>query len=73
MAEIKCEIIKPLGILSSSDKGNRELNLVSWNNRRETYDIRTWQEDHKKPLKGITLTKDEIVALKDILNSLDLD
>lgn len=73
MAEVKCEIIKQLGVLSRSDKGVRELNLVSWNGRREVYDIRTWQNEHEKPLKGITLTKNELVALRDILNKLDLD
>jgi len=35
MAEIKCGIVKTIGILSTSSKGwNKELNLISWNGRR---------------------------------------
>ncbi len=34
MSEIKFEIIKTLGVLSTSAKGwSKELNLVSWNDR----------------------------------------
>lgn len=73
MAQVKCEIIRPLGVLSSGEKGTKELNLVSWNGRREAYDIRTWQDGHEKPLKGVVLTKAETIALRDILDKLDLD
>ncbi|SCY88938.1 YdbC family protein [Alkaliphilus peptidifermentans] len=73
MAEIKFEIRESLGTLSESAKGwNKELNLVSWNNRDPKYDIREWDPQHEKMGKGITLSKEELKALKDILNSVEL-
>jgi len=68
MAEIKFEITKHIGILSESTKGwTRELNLVSWNDREPKYDIRDWSPGHEKMGKGITLSADEINALKEML------
>lgn len=72
MSEIKYEIIEKLGILSESTKGwTKELNLISWNGGTPKYDIRDWSPDHEKMGKGITLTKEELEALKDLLNDMD--
>ena len=69
MNEIKFEITEHLGVLSESAKGWKvELNLVSWNDREPKYDLRNWSEDHEKIGKGITLSNDEILKLKEILN-----
>ncbi len=73
MAEIKFEITENIGTLSESAKGwYKELNLVSWNDRDPKYDIRDWSPDHEKMGKGVTLTKEEVVELKKLLNSLDI-
>ncbi|AEY65989.1 YdbC family protein [Clostridium sp. BNL1100] len=73
MAEIKFEITENIGTLSESGKGwYKELNLVSWNDRDPKYDIRDWSPDHEKMGKGVTLTKEELVELKKLLNSLDI-
>ncbi len=73
MAEIKYEITENFGVLSESNKGwNKELNLVSWNDREPKYDIRDWSPDHEKMGKGVTLSKDELKELKKLLNSMDL-
>ena len=73
MAEVKFEIIEKIGELSTSPKGwTKELNLVSWNERQAKYDIREWEPDHEKMAKGITLSREEAVRLKDLLNGLDL-
>ncbi len=73
MAEIKFEITENIGTLSESAKGwYKELNLVSWNDRDPKYDIRDWSPDHEKMGKGVTLTKEEMVELKKLLNSLDI-
>ncbi|MEL3907860.1 MAG: YdbC family protein [Treponemataceae bacterium] len=62
---------KNLGVLSTSKSGwTVELNLVSWNGRPAKYDIRPWAPDHEKMGKGISLTKEEILALKGILENL---
>lgn len=73
MANIKYEIKESLGVLSESSRGwKKELNLVSWNDRAAKYDLRDWDEAHEKMGKGITLTEDELIKLKEILNSMDI-
>ncbi|MBR2743705.1 MAG: hypothetical protein IKE01_00195 [Clostridia bacterium] len=72
MAELKYEIIEKLGVLSESDKGwKKELNLVKWNDYAPKYDLRDWSEDHTRMGKGLTLTKDELTSLKDILDKIE--
>lgn len=74
MADIKYEVTKELGMLGEGSKGwKKEINLVSWNDRKPKVDIRDWDEEHQKMGKGITLGKDELIKLRDILNSIDLD
>jgi hypothetical protein len=74
MSDIKFEIVKSLGNLSENAKGwKKELNLVSWNDRDPKFDIREWSPDHDKMNKGITLTKNEIIELKNILNSININ
>lgn len=69
MAQINYEIIENIGVLSESPKGwTKELNLVSWNNRDSKYDLRDWAPDKEKMGKGITLTKEELEKLKQILD-----
>lgn len=73
MAEIKYEIVKNLGVLSEGAKGwKKEFNLISWNDREPKYDIRDWSEDNEKMGKGVTLSKEELKNLKDLLNNLEL-
>jgi hypothetical protein len=49
MSEIKCEIIKKIGVLSTSGSGwTKELNLVSWNYREPKYDLRDWSAEREK-------------------------
>ena len=68
--DIKCEIIEQLGVLSESEKGwKKELNLVSWNGREPKYDLRDWSENHEKMGKGITLSEEEAIKLRNILNN----
>jgi len=74
MANIKYEIIDKVGKISESPKGwTKELNLISWNNRSPKYDLRDWAPDHEKMGKGITLSKEELKSLREILNGMDLD
>ena len=68
MANIKFEIVKNLGTISEKEKGwNKELNLISWNGKEPKYDIRDWDENHEKMSKGITLTKEELTSLKELI------
>lgn len=67
---IQYEIIENIAVLSESPKGwTKELNLVSWNGRDPKYDLRDWAPDHEKMGKGITLTKEEVLKLKESLGS----
>jgi hypothetical protein len=73
MSDIKYEIIKNIGVLSKTEKGwAKELNLISWNDRDPKYDIREWSPDHTKMGKGVTLSKEELLALKELLNKIEL-
>ncbi len=73
MSEIKYEIIKQIGILSKSASGwAKELNLISWNDREPTYDLRDWSADHDKMGKGVTLSREELLALKELLKNIEL-
>jgi len=73
MADIKFEIKETTGVLSESAKGwKKELNLISWNDKEAKYDIRDWDTEHKKMGKGVTLNIDELKALREILNGMEL-
>ena len=73
MAKINYEIIKNIGILSTSAKGwSKELNLISWNERAAKYDLRDWAPDHEKMGKGVTLSEEELLVLKDLLNKIEI-
>lgn len=70
----KFEIVEPCAVLSEGANGwKKEINLVSWNDRDPKYDIREWDASHEKMRKGVTLTVDELVALKEYLNTVDFD
>ncbi|MDD5369409.1 MAG: PC4/YdbC family ssDNA-binding protein [Anaerolineaceae bacterium] len=73
MADIKFEIVKKIGVLSKTSKGwEKQLNLISWNDREPKYDIREWSPDGQTMGKGVTLSKEELVALKGLLNTLEV-
>ena len=74
MAEFKYEITERIAVLSQSPNGwERQLNMVSWNDREPKYDIRDWAPEHAKMGKGITLSADEAASLKEILAQIDFD
>ena len=73
MSEIKYEIIKQIGVLSTSASGwTKELNLMSWNDRAPKYDLRDWSADRKRRGKGASLSAEELLALKELLNTVEL-
>ena len=73
MADIKFEIKETVGVIAESDKGwKKELNLISWNGKEAKYDLREWAPEHEKMGKGVTLTKDELKLLKELLNSMEI-
>ena len=56
MAEFKYEIVEEIGVISENAKGwRKELNRISWNGKMG---------------KGVTLSDEEVVSLKEILSKL---
>jgi hypothetical protein len=73
MADIKYEIVKKIGVVSKAGSGwAKELNLISWNDREAKYDLRDWSADGTKMGKGVTLSKEELLALKALLNTMEI-
>jgi hypothetical protein len=74
LAELTFEIVDHLLVLSQGAKGwTKELNIVSWNNRKPKIDLREWDETHQKMGKGITLRLEELKKIKDLLEHLNLE
>ena len=73
MDDINYEIVMQIGVLSQSGSGwTKELNLISWSGRAPKYDLRDWAPGHQKMGRGVTLTREELLALRDLLNSWEL-
>ncbi|WP_446898919.1 YdbC family protein [Clostridium sp. LBM24168] len=51
----------------------KEVNVMRWNGRKAKVDIRDWDGKHEKMGKGITLDREEILKLRDLLNKIDID
>lgn len=63
------EIERHFGVISESSRGwQKELNFVSYNGAQAKYDIRDWDPNHEKMGKGVTLTKEELKTLRDLIN-----
>jgi hypothetical protein len=74
MSDLKFEIKRNIGIIGESTKGwKKEVNIVSWNDRKPKLDIRDWDENHEKMGKGVTLSKSEVAELKKLLNDVEPD
>ncbi len=74
MPEFTYEIVKSFGVVSEGAGGwAKELNLISWNGKEPKYDIRDWGPDHEKMGKGVTLTANDVKALKELLNGIDFE
>lgn len=66
----KFEIVKHIATLSKHGRTTKELNLISYNGAPPKYDLRRWREGQM--FKGLTLTGEELEALKDALNKEDI-
>jgi hypothetical protein len=74
MPDITYEVKEEIGVISEAQTGwTRQVNMISWNNREPKLDIRDWAPEREKAGKGITLTKEEVIKLRDYLNGFNLD
>ena len=74
--EFSWNVVTALGNFSETRNNyTKEVNLISWNGRQPVYDIRGFRIDNdgiKHPLKGISMSKEDLIALRDLLNKVDL-
>lgn len=74
MSTINFEIFSVLGTLSEGRDGmKKQLTCTSWGKYKPKFDIREWDEDYNGMKKGITLTLEEALLLRDLLNEVDLE
>lgn len=69
--KITYDIVEEIAVLSVRGGWALELNQVAWNGGKPKYDIRSWNEDHTKMGKGVTLNDDEMDALIDAMAARD--
>ena len=69
----KFEIVQNIAVLSTERGGwTKELNLVSYNDAPPKYDIRSWDPNHEKMGKGVTLSDEEMKALLEAMADANL-
>lgn len=74
--ELSYEIIKSIGVISEKNGYTKEVNLISWNGRPPVCDIRGFRIDKdgvRYPLKGISMSKDDLLVLKELLSHIELE
>ena len=70
--ELKSEILETLIEFPGEGKYHKELNLMKWGDNEPKYDLRGWSKDRSEMTKGITLTKEELLILKEELGGITL-
>lgn len=71
--EFTFNIEEHIGVITEETNGwKKELNKVSWNGGPAKYDIRSWDDSHVKMTRGITLHRDEMAALKELVSTIKL-
>lgn len=68
---VEFKIVQKIAVISEKNGGWKlELNRVKWNNQTEKLDLRTWNGEHSRCGKGITLSDEEAVALCAVLEGI---
>ena len=71
--EFKFEITEKIAVLAEERSGwTKELNKVSFNGGEPKFDIRTWDPEHEKMGKGVTLSDEEMIILREAIAELSL-
>ena len=72
--EFSYTIEKRLGIVSNASSLPLELNLISFNGAPAKFDLRKWRTKdtgERSMQKGICLSRDELLDLKNFLNNME--
>jgi len=71
--QFRFEIVQNIAVLSTEKSGwTKEINLVSYNDAPPKFDIRSWDPNHEKMGKGITLSNEEVKILLDAMADVEL-
>ena len=74
MPEFKYEINNKIAVLSEKGNYTCEANVISYgDNGKPKLDIRKWNRAEDKMQKGITLNKEEAMALLEALKDFDFE
>ena len=66
--EFSFKVVHHLGVYGRSAKGwTKEANVIEWNGNRAKLDLRDWDPEHTRMSRGITLHKQEMLYLLQIL------
>lgn len=74
--ELSYDVIEHVGTISEKNGYSKEVNIISWGGRPPVCDIRAFRvgKDGKKyPLKGISMSKADLAALKELLHDVDME
>lgn len=72
--EISMEVIDECGVIAERKNGDViRLDYASWNGNEPKYEIRIWKtkDGVSSAGKGIGLSGDELIALRDLLNEME--
>ncbi len=73
MADFSFEVQEDYGRLSEKNSGwEKHLTRTQWGDNPAKYDIRDWSPNFEKMGKGVTFTDEELIALRDLLNQMEL-
>lgn len=67
VSNVTFEITESIGIVRDDGEWKMELNMVSWNGGKAKFDLRSWNSDHTKMSKGVTLTEEDMKTLKSLI------
>ena len=71
--QFQFEIVQNIAVLSTERSGwTKEVNLVSYNDAPPKFDIRSWDPNHEKMGKGVTLSHEEMKTLLDAMADIQL-
>ena len=68
--EFKYELVKNIATLSDKNGMAKSLNLIKFNDVNPVYDLRKWDRNKNRMLKGISFSKEEMIDLRDVLNGM---
>lgn len=72
MSEFKYDIVKQIKVISEKSGYTKEVNIIKYGDKEPMLDIRKWNRNNDTMQKGITITKEELEALKEAINEAEL-